>query len=260
MRHAGAIAAREIRSLFSTPVAYVLLAGYLVLAGYFFFVGLLYFLNNLQLVQAVQRFDLLEQLNLNEQVISPSFGSFSVILLFLVPLLTMRSFAEERAQGTLELLLTSPLTIWEIVVGKYVAALAMIGVLVGLSALYPALLFWYGDPGPEVPQTVAGLIGLFCFGASLAALGCFASALTRNQIVAAVVALIVGLLLYLIGIVAELMPEGWTRNVLDYLAIGSHFEPPLRGEMRLEDLVYYGLFVVGALGLVRMVVESFRWR
>jgi ABC-2 type transport system permease protein len=260
MRHALAIAGREIRSLFSTPVAYVLLAGYLVLAGYFFFVGLLYFLNNLQLIQAMQRLDLLQQFNLNEQVIAPSFGSFSVIFIFLVPLITMRAFAEERANGTLELLLTSPLKVWEIVLGKYLAALAVVGALVGLSALYPALLFLYGNPGPEILQTLAGLLGLFGFGAALAALGCFASVLTRNQLIAAVVAIIVGLLLYLMGIVAELSPEGIMKATLGYLAIGSHFDPPLSGEVRSEDLLYYAIFVVFMLTLVRMAVESFRWR
>lgn len=260
MRHAGAIAAREVRSLFSTPVAYVLLAGFLVLAGYFFFVGLMYFLNNLQLIQAMQRFELLQQFNLNEQVIAPSFGSFSVIFIFLIPLVTMRTFAEERTNGTLELLLTSPLTVWEIVLGKYLGALAIVGIFIGVSALYPALLFWYGDPGPEVLQTLSGLIGLFGFGAALAALGCFASALTANQIVAAVIAIIVGLLLYLIGIVAELTPEGVTRDVLNWLSIGSHFDPALGGEVRTQDLAYFGIFVVFLLALVRMVVESFRWR
>jgi ABC-2 type transport system permease protein len=258
MRHAAAIAAREVRSLFSTPVAYVLTAGYLVLAGYFFFLGLAVFLENLQLVQSVQRFDLLEQFSLNEQVVAPSFGSFSVILVFLIPLITMRVFAEERTNGTMELLLTSPLTVWELVLGKYLGVLAVVGILVGLSALYPALLFLYGDP--EVLQTVAGLIGLFCYGAALGALGCFASALTASQIVAGVVAIIVGLVLYLLEFVAQFAPEGTTREVVRYLAIGPHFEPALRGEVRSEDLLYYGIFIVFLISLVRAAVESLRWR
>ncbi len=258
MRHTATIAGREIRSLFSTPVAYVLMAGYLVLAGYFFFVGLAVFLENLQLVQAVQRFDLLEQFNLNEQVIGPAFGSFSVILIFLVPLVTMRAFAEERANGTLELLLTSPLSVWELVLGKYLGVLAVIAILVGVSALFPALLFLYGNPEPL--QTLSGLLGLFFYGAALAALGCFASALTGSQIVAAVISIIVGLILYLLEFVGQLAPEGASRGVVQYLAVGPHFEPALRGELRSEDLVYYGVFIVFFLTLVRAAVESFRWR
>jgi ABC-2 type transport system permease protein len=258
VRHAPVIASREIRSLFSTPVAYVLLAGYLVLAGYFFFLGLAVFLENLQLVQAVQRFDLLERFNLNAQVITPALGSFSVVFIFLIPLVTMRVFAEERSNGTLELLLTSPLTVWELVLGKYLAVLAIVGILVGFSALYPVLLLSYGDP--ELLQTLAGLIGLFLYGAALGALGCFASVLTRSQIVAGVVAIIVGLMLYLLEFVAQLAPEGLLRELFHWVAIGPHFEPALRGEVRSEDLVYYGVLVSFLLMLVRMAVESFRWR
>ena len=258
MRHAPVIAAREIRSLFSTPVAYVLLAGYLVLAGYFFFLGLAIFLENLQLVQAVQRFDLLQRFNLNDQVIAPSIGSFSVVFIFLIPLVTMWVFAEERSNGTLELLLTSPLTVWELVLGKYLSVLAIVGILVGLSALYPLLLLYYGDP--ELLQTLSGLIGLFLYGATLGALGCFASVLTRSQIVAGVVAIIVGLMLYLLEFFAQLAPEGSMREFVHWVAIGPHFEPALRGEVRSEDLVYYGILIAFLLLLVRMAVESFRWR
>ena len=258
MKHTVAIAGREFRSLFHTPVAYVLVAGYLVLAGYFFFLGLAVFLQNLQVVQTIQRFELLQQLNLNDQVISPSFGSFSVIFIFLIPLVTMRVFAEERANGTLELLLTSPLTVWEIVLGKYLGVLGVVGLLVGVSALYPALLFLYGDP--EFLRTLAGLIALAGYGAALGALGCFASVLTRSQMIAGVVAIIVGLVLYLLEFVAQFAPEGVGREVIRYVAIAPHFEPALRGEFRSEDVAYYVIFVVFMLSLVRLTVESFRWR
>jgi ABC-2 type transport system permease protein len=224
VRHAPAIAARELRGLFSTPIAWVLLAGYMVLSGFFFFVGLGIFLQQLQQIQAMQLFDYLSRLNLNSYVIAPGLGSCSFILLFVVPLITMRVFAEERANGTFELLLTSPLTVWEIVLGKFFAVLAFVALLVAVSALFPALLFLYGDPEPL--QTVAGLIGLFAFGAALASMGCFASSLTRSQIVAAVVSI-----LTLLG-----------------------------GLVRSEDLVYFAVFILFFLTLVRAVLESLRWR
>jgi ABC-2 type transport system permease protein len=258
VRHAGAIALREFRGLFATPVAWVLLAGYLVLTGYFFFVGLGVFMQNLQQIQAMQLFDLLSRLNLNSYVIAPALGSCSFILLFVVPLITMRVFAEERAQGTLELLLTSPLSIWEIVLGKYCAALGFVSLLVVLSAFFPALLFVYGNP--ELLQTAAGLIGLFCYGAALSAMGLFASALTRSQIVAALVAILGALLLYMLGFAGQLAPTGVGRAVLEYLSIESHFDSLLRGLVRVEDLVYFGAFVVLFLALTRAVIESLRWR
>ena len=109
-------------------------------------------------------------------------------------------------------------------------------------------------------QTLSGLIGLFLYGAALGALGCFASVLTRSQIVAGVVAIIVGLMLYLLEFFAQLAPEGSTREFVHWVAIGPHFEPALRGEVRSEDLVYYGILIAFFLLLVRMAVESFRWR
>ena len=258
MRHAPAIAARELRALFSTPVAWVLLAGYMVLSGFFFFVGLGIFLQQLQQIQAMQLFDYLSQLNLNSYVIAPGLGSCSFILLFVVPLITMRVFAEERANGTFELLLTSPLTIWEIVLGKFFAVLAFVALLVAVSALFPALLFVYGDPEPL--QTLAGLIGLFAFGAALASMGCFASSLTRSQIVAALVSILGALLLYMIGFAAQLAPEGPGRAFLEYVSIGSHFDTLLGGLVRSQDLVYFGVFILFFLTLVRAVLESLRWR
>lgn len=258
MRHLGTIAARDLRGLFSTPVAYVLLALFLVLAGYFFFIGLAVFLQELQVIQAMRRFDLLEQWNLNQRVIAGAFGTFAVIFLLLIPLLTMRSFAEERAQGTVELLLTSPLTTWEIVLGKYLALFAMVMVLVLLAALYAGLLFLYGNP--EVMLTLAGVLGLALYGAALAALGFFVSTLTRNQIISAVVALIAGLVLFLLDVVAQSSSTGWVQETLRYLGLRSHFENMLGGEIRSEDLVYFVSMIVFFLVLARTSVESLRWR
>jgi ABC-2 type transport system permease protein len=258
VRHVGTIAARELRSLFATPVAYVLLALFLVIAGYFFFIGLAVFLQEIQMIQAMRRMELLGQWNLNQRVIAPAFGTFSVIFLLLIPLLTMRAFAEERALGTVELLLTSPLTTWEVVLGKYLALCAMVGVLVGLAALYAGLLFVYGNPEPWL--TGAGLLALLLYGAALAALGFFVSTLTRSQLIAALVALIVGLVLFLLDVVAQISPPGPAQEVLRFLGIRSHFENLLGGNVRSEDLVYFGAVIVLFLTLARTSVESLRWR
>jgi ABC-2 type transport system permease protein len=258
VRHTLTIARRELGSLFSTPVGWVVLSAYLVMAGYFFFVGLGVFLQQLQQIQAFQLTHLLDQFNLNERVIAPALGSFSIILVFLIPLVTMRMFAEERANGTFELLLTSPLSAWEIVLGKYLATATVIVLLVALSGLFPALLFLYGDP--EWLQTVAGLLGLLGYGLMLGALGCLASALTRSQMIAAVVAVFAGLLFYLLEFAAQLAPEGFGRSLIHYVAIGGHFEPWLRGEIRTQDLAYFALSIVFMLSVVRLLVESLRWR
>ncbi len=257
MRHVGPIAMRELRSLFSTPVAYVVLAAYTVVAGYFFFVGLGIFLQQLQQIQAFQLHHMLAQFNLNERVIGPSFGSFAIVLLLLIPLLTMRSFAEERANGTFELLLTSPLSSWEIVLGKYLAVAVVVVLLVALSALFPLLLLLYGDPEPL--QTLAGLIGLLAYGLMLGALGCFASSLTRSSAIAAIVAIFGGLILYLLGAAAQLAPEGAAQLALRYVSIGDHFEAALSGMLRSQDLAYYVLSTGFLLALVRVRIEALRW-
>ncbi|MCZ6570645.1 MAG: ABC transporter permease subunit [Deltaproteobacteria bacterium] len=258
MRHVGAIAGRELRSIFSTPVAYVMFSVYLVFSGFAFFLSLTGFLSALQQIQAFQRFDLLEQFNLNTSVIEPSLGIFSFVFLLLIPLLTMRAFAEEQATGTIELLLTSPLTIWEIVLGKYLAILVVLGMLVGLSALYPALLFYYGDP--ELLPTLAGLMGLFLYGAAFAAIGCLISSLTRSQISAALVTFFAGMILYLIDYFAELSLQGTSQQVVRYLGLRVHFDELVSGVVKTDDLVYFAVVVVFFVSGVRAATESLRWR
>ena len=258
MRHVGAIAGRELRSMFATPVAYVMFSVYLVFSGFAFFLSLTGFVSALQQIQAFQRFDLLEQFNLNTSVIEPSLGIFSFVFLLLIPLLTMRAFAEEQASGTIELLLTSPLTIWEIVLGKYLAILAVLGMLVGLSALYPALLFYYGDP--ELLPTLAGLMGLFLYGAAFAALGCLISSLTRSQISAALVTFFAGLILFLIDYFAEVSLQGTSQQVVRDLGLRVHFDELVRGVVKTDDLVYFAVVIVFFVSGVRAATESLRWR
>ena len=259
MRHVGVLAGRELRSVFSTPIAYVLVGGYLVFAGFIFFLGLDYFLRAIEQIMVYQAFQMLERFNLTQQVIGPAFGAFTFLLLIVIPLLTMRTFAEERANGTIELLLTSPISSWEIVLGKYLATLVLMVLLVGLSGLYPVLLFIYGDPGPELAQTLAGLGGLLGYSLALAAIGTFISSLTRSQIVAGLVGMVVGLLLLLIDAAGEVGRAEVMGRVFEYVGIRPHFEKAMQGILRLQDLVYFGVVITLFLTLSRTRVESFRW-
>ncbi len=258
MRHVAAIAGRELRSIFSTPVAYVMFGVFLVFSGFTFFMALTGFLTALQQIQAMQRFDLLEEFNLNQAVIEPSLGVFSFVFLMLVPLLTMRVIAEERANGTIELLLTSPLTIWEIVLGKYLAVVAVLAMLMGLCALYPAMLLVYGDP--EILPAVAGLIGLFLYSAAFASLGCLISAFTRNQMSAALVTFFIGLILFFIDYYAKVALQGTAQELVRYLGLLGHLDNMISGVMKSDDLIYYAITVVFFLSLTRAVTESLRWR
>jgi len=181
-----------------------------------------------------------------------------VILLLFLPILTMRTFAEERAQGTIELLLTSPVSSTELVIGRYLAVLAMVAVVVGITALYPGLLFLYGDP--ELGQTLAGLIFLFLYGAMLGALGCFVSSLTRSPMLAALATIAVGLFLLLIDKVSVLGSTGGLLDLARYLGTETHLGNGVSGRVYGEDLVYFVSMIVLFLFLARHGVEWLRWR
>jgi ABC-2 type transport system permease protein len=258
MSHILAIAWRELRSMFTTPDAYVLIGVYMLFAGFIFFASLGLFLVQLQQIQALGMTQLLDQWNLQEIVIGQSFQTFALFLCFLVPLLSMRAFAAERASGSIELLLTSPVTSAEIVLGKFLAIALLLALVGALTGLFVALLFAYGDPEPW--QTLAGLQTLFLYSLALAALCCFVSALTRSQIVAGFVGIAAALLLLIIPVSAESSQSESLRNVLRWLGTSTHFDPGLRGDVRSEDLAYFGIVIVAFLSLARAAVDSLRWR
>jgi ABC-2 type transport system permease protein len=258
MRHVLAIANRELRSSFATPVAYVLIAVYMLFAGFVFFASLGMFLVQLEQIQALGLMHLLEQWNLQDIVIAQSFSTFAIFLAFVVPLLAMRAFAEERATGSIELLLTSPVTSTEIVLGKFLAIAGVLTLVTLLTALFPALLFLYADP--ELWQTLSGMLLLWLYSLGLAAICCFISALTRSQIVAGLVGVAAALVLLLLEFAAESAQNDSMKAVLRWLGTGSHYEQGLRGQLRSEDLAYFGVIILVFLSLARAAVDSLRWR
>lgn len=265
MKHVGTIASRELRSLFVSPVAYAVITLFVLLAGFFFLSSLLQFEEYILRLQQFQYFDQMKDLNLNDHVIAPFVGVMSVVLLFLVPGITMGLFAAEKANHTDELLLTSPLTIWEIVLGKYLAAAAFVTILVLLVALYPAVLLLYGDP--EIKKTMAALAGLWLVGLAYAAIGAFASSLTRNQIIAFAFSFVLLLILWMLSFLADLGAAGGAigsatgmSDFLRWLSTAEHFEGFVKGLVDTADLAYFGVLIGTALLLTKFAVESVRWR
>lgn len=264
MRHVGAIAGRELRSLFASPVAYAVLVLFAVLAGFFFLSGVLQFQDYVVRMQSFQLTQQLEELNLNDHVIAPFIHVMSVVMLFLIPGITMGLFASEKANGTQELLLTSPITIWELVLGKFLAAAAFVALLVLLLAIYPALLFWYGDP--ELGKTLAGLGGLLLVGIAYAAIGCFASSVTQSQLIAFFLAFVLLLVLWMLGFLADLGAAGGAvsnesvTGLLRWLSTADHFESPVMGLIDSKDLAYFAALVAAFLIATKAAVESVRWR
>lgn len=266
MKHVPAIAGRELGALFVSPVAYVVLTLWSVLAGTFFLSSLFSFAEQVEFAQQFQQFDQLARMNLNDSLIAPFIGAMWVVMLFLLPAVTMGLFANEKAQATEELLLTSPLGVWEIVLGKFLAGAAFAALMTAIVAFYPALLFATGDP--ELGKTASGLLGLLLVSFAYVAVGAFASTLTRNQLIAFVIALVLllvlGLMLpFLIDVTLSGVPgaeEGWLAGLMRWIATGYHVERLLTGVVSTADLVYFAVVTGIFLTLAKAIVESARWR
>ena len=260
MRHVTNVAGRELRGLFVSPVAYAVLSLFAVLAGIFFIVTTAAFNDWILRLQQYQAFDQLEQINLNDQLIGQFYQSMSVVLLFLIPGVTMGFFAAEKTNGTQELLLTSPLTIWDIVLGKFLAGATFIALLVGIVGLYPALLFFYGEP--ELGKTLTGLLAVLLTGWLYVAIGIFASSMTRSQVVAFLLTFVLLLVMMILPAVADLGVAGSSGGsaVLRWLSTDPHFQGLVTGLVESSALAYFAVMIGTFLVLTKAAVESVRWR
>jgi ABC-2 type transport system permease protein len=261
VKHVPTIAWRELRSLFVSPVAYGVLSLFAVLAGLFFVLGVAAFSTYVGQLEQYQALDQLQKINLSDHLVAQFYDSMGVVLLFLVPGITMGLFASEKANGTQELLLTSPLTIWDVVLGKFAAGAGFIAILVAMVAAFPGLLFAYGDP--EVGKTVSGLIGLLLLGWTYVAIGAFASSVTRSQVVSFLIAFVLLLSLLLMPAFSELGVLGGAGGVggaFAWLSTGEHFQQLLKGLIDTRDLAYFAVVIGSFLLLTKASVESVRWR
>jgi ABC-2 type transport system permease protein len=246
---------KELRLYFTSPVAYVLLAIFLVLAGWFFTTIVNYFVR--ASTQVAMNPQLGRDLNVTDSVLRPLFSNLSIILLFLMPLVTMRLFAEERRSGTIELLLTYPVRDGAVLVGKYLAALTLYATMVAATLLYPAMLIWF-NARPEWGPLATGYLGLLLMGGMFLAVGLFASSLTENQIVAAVVTFGVLLMFWVVGWAAD-FAGGPLGTVLSHLSVVEHNEAFSKGVLDTKDIIYYVNLTVLALFLTLRSLESRRW-
>lgn len=241
---------RELRSYFASPLAYIILVVFQVISARFFFLYLQGFLQfQLDPSYQVQ----LGELNLNNLVILPYFGTISIVLLLIVPLITMRLIADEKKNYTAELLFTSPIKIHTIVVGKFLAALILLLIMLLLSSINVFVLMVHGNP--DFGAVISGYIGLFLLGASFLSVGIFASSLTENQLVAAVISFGVLLLLWLVGALSDT-----ESSLLGYISVINHYEDFGKGIIRLNDTVYYLSLIFLGVFLTYTSLESERWR
>jgi ABC-2 type transport system permease protein len=195
--------------------------------------------------------------NVNQMMIRGLFQNTAVIILFVMPMITMRTYSEEKRSGTVELLLTSPITDLEIILGKFIGALTLYASMLVVTMLYMAILFKIGNP--EWRPLVAGYLGLLLMGGCFLSTGLFLSSVTKNQIVAAFLTFATFLMLWIINWLGESSSQT-TRDVLNYLSITEHFDDFSRGIIDTKHLVYYLSFITFGLFLTAKSVDSERWR
>lgn len=255
MKNIWAICKKEIRTYFTSPIAYVAITVFLVLVGFFFY-SLIWWFNS-QSLQMAQNPYYYQQLNINQMVYSSLFHNISIILLLMIPLLTMRLFAEEKKIKTDELLFTSPVSINQIILGKYSASLFVLLVMLGLTGVLSIFTFAYGNPEPA--PIVNGYFGLFMMGAAFMAFGIFFSSLTENQIVSAVLTFGTLLLFWILSWASYSAGSFW-KSILNYLSFFQHFDDMTQGVLDTTDVVYYLSFIFFGLFLTHSVIQSRRWR
>jgi len=249
-----AIAHREMKAYFGSPIAYIVIGIWALLFGWFYYALLVYFdRSSMQMAGMGGP----QTVNINEQLIKPIFLNSSVIILFLLPLITMRTYSEEKRSGTIELLLTSPLTDFQIIMGKFIGAMTLFAAMLAVTFIHIGVLFALGQP--EWRPVATAYLGMLLMGGCFVAVGLFISSLTKNQIVAAVITWGVFLLLWVINWIATF--TGPTMQaVLNYVSITGHLDDFTNGVLDTRHLVYYVSFITFGLFLTARSVDTERWR
>ncbi len=254
MRNYWAIVKKELHLLFVSPIAYVVMAAFFAVAGFFFY---------LIIQESMARAEVFstqgQPFDAPGFVIVNAYGFLSVLLLFLVPMVTMASFAEERKRGTIELLFTSPITHVQIILGKFTSLMIFLGVLLTPALASSAIVYVYSQPAPPLTPLAMALLGILLLGGSLMAVGLFISSLTDSQIVAAVVTFAAFMLLLLTsdGAAAD---SSLFSEVLRYVSVLDHFEDFMKGVLDTQHVVFYLSFIFLGLFLTSLSLDSAKWR
>ena len=248
------ICRKELNGYFRSPIAYGVMAFFALISGYFFYVAVVYFMQaSIQSSMQGQS----QPMNVNDMVIRPLLSNVSVIGLFMIPMITMRLFAEEKRTGTYELLATSPIKDWEIIMGKWIAAMVLYASILAISALSVATLFFYGKP--DWRPIAVGFLGLLLQGGCLLSIGTFISTCTKSQIVAGVAGFSVCLLLWVMDWLSSFQDSAIAKGAA-YLSVLQHFDSFSKGLLDSRDIIFYLSAIFVGLFLTARSLESLRWR
>lgn len=254
MRNVLLICKKEVKSYFASPIAYLLMAFFALIFGFGFFTATRDFVRfSFQAQMMGQQ----QPTNVNEQIIRPLLGFASTIALFLIPMISMRLFAEEKRTGTIELLLTSPIKDMEIILGKWLGAVLLYLCVLAMSMINIAMLFMWGKP--DLKPVLVAYLGLLIQGACLLAIGGFISTTTKNQIVAGGVTFFVCLLLWLLSWFTA-FDSTVPAQIVNYISIVTHFENFSKGVLSSKDVVFYFSMIYFSLFMTSRSMESLRWR
>jgi ABC-2 type transport system permease protein len=254
MKNIWVLYRKELKSYYSSWIAYLLMAFFAVIFGYFFYAATAIFVSrSMQSMMTGQG----APMDMNEWIIRPLLMNVSVIGLFIIPMITMRLFAEEKRTGTIELLMTSPVRDYEMIVAKWLSALTLYASILAISAVNLIYLFAFGKP--DWKPILIGYLGLLLQGGCLLAVGTFISTLTRNQIIAVGGTFAVCLLLWVLDWVTAYDTSAWAK-VLSYISVVTHFETFSKGVLDTKDVIFYVSMIFFGLFLTARSMESLRWR
>lgn len=256
MSRTMAIAGREMRAAFGSPLGFVIIAIFLVLTGFFFDLHVRDYA--MMSLEAGRNPILAAQLNLHDGLVRPLYQTFAFFLLLVVPLLSMRLLAEEWRQGTAELLLTAPIRVSELVAGKYLGALGFLTVMLLLTLQYPLFLWIAGSPPPAGAFATA-FLGTWLLGASVLAVGLLMSSLTESQVIAAVASLVTAVFFWVIGLM-ELAAGADFGRLFRALSLLENLQELSKGVIDTGNLVFFASFIAFSLFLTQRTIESRRWR
>jgi ABC-2 type transport system permease protein len=248
-----AIVRKEWRGYFASPIGYVVLGMYALVFGLFYTVGLNFFIR--QSMAGPQMGG--GPMSINQMLIRYVFQNSSIVMVFVVPLITMRTYAEEKRLGTVELLMTSPITDFEILLGKFLGAMSLYAAMLGVTVIHVGLLFVYGNP--EWRPVLTGYLGLLLLGGCIVSIGLFFSSLTKNQIVAGMLTVIALLLLWLLDWTGGFLGSTG-EQIVGFISLSGHLEDFVRGVIDTQHVIYYLSVITFGLFLTAKAVDAERWR
>jgi ABC-2 type transport system permease protein len=257
MKSAIIIARKELKGFFLTPTFYIIAGVICVILSLLFPAHFSLFLANAQM--AAQQAGGGQQANIHYGLYLRHLSYMNLLLIFVVPALTMKMFSEEKKVRTFDLLLTSPVTSWEIVLGKFIAVAGAIGAIMLIALLYPLVTLMF-VVNIHWPSLILAFLGIYSLGLIYIAMNLFCSSLSESVLISFVLSVILNVSIWFIGVGVEVVDSQWARDFFEHISLASNLEGVVQGTLRLQTIVFFVSVVALFLFLAERVVESHRWR